>query len=167
MDKLFKVGGVSKGKNGYKVRFANDMTRVKILAKTEEDINLIELPKEMTKPELVTFLKTTELYSNPAYREAIDTADAKYNGQVAVKATKVKATKAAVKGEKKPAKAKAEKPAKAKAPAKGKTVKAKAEKPTLASIKAKAEKAKAAEAEASTTAEAAPAAEVAAEPAAE
>jgi len=152
MDKKFKVGGVSKGKSGYKVRFANDMTRVKILAKTETDINLVELPKEMGKPELVTFLKTTELYSNPAYREAIDTADAKYNGSVAAKATKVKATKAAVKVAK-PA-------AKAKAPAKGKTVKAKADKPTLAGIKAKAaaQKGEAAPAEAVT-----PAAETVAE----
>jgi len=91
MDKLFKVGGVSKGKAGYKVRFANDMTRVKILAKTETDINLIELPKEMTKPELVTFLKSSELYANTEYRAAIDAADAKYNGTVSAKATKVKA----------------------------------------------------------------------------
>ena len=91
MDKLFKVAGVSKGKAGYKVRFANDMTRVKILAKTETDINLIELPKEMTKPELVTFLKSSELYANTEYRAAIDAADAKYNGTVSAKATKVKA----------------------------------------------------------------------------
>ena len=32
MEKLFKVGGVSKTKGQYKVRFAGDMTRVKILA---------------------------------------------------------------------------------------------------------------------------------------
>lgn len=95
MDKLFKVAGVSKGKAGYKVRFANDMTRVKILAKTETDINLIELPKEMTKPELVSFLKTSELYARAEYRDAIDTADSKYNGTVVAKVTKVtKATKA-------------------------------------------------------------------------
>lgn len=89
-DKTFAVAGVSKGKNGYKVRFANDMTRVKILAKTETDINLIELPHAMTKPELVTFLKTTDLYNNPEYKEAIDNADAKYNevGTVKVKAAK-------------------------------------------------------------------------------
>ena len=158
MDKLFKVGGVSKCKSGYKVRFANDMTRVKILAKTDSDINLIELPKEMTKNDLVTFLKTTDLYANADYREAIDAADAKYNGSVAVKATKAKATKAAVKAAKPAAKAKA--PAKAKA-AKGKTVKAKADKPTLASIKAKAaaKKTEAAPAEAVTPEAVAPAAE--------
>ena len=95
MTKLFKVGGVSKSKSGYKVRFATDMTRVKILAKTDTDVQLFELPKEMDKPALVAFLKTHELYSNPAYKEAIDTADAKYNGvaTVKVKAPKAKAAK--------------------------------------------------------------------------
>lgn len=97
MEKTFKVAGVSKGKNGYKVRFANDMTRVKILAKTETDINLIELPKAMTKPELVTFLKGSDLYANANYRVAIDTADAKYNGTVSTKAGKVKPSLEAIK----------------------------------------------------------------------
>ena len=95
MTKLFKVGGVSKSKSGYKVRFATDMTRVKILAKTDSDINLMELPSEMDKPALVTYLKTTDLYANAAYKEAIDNADAKYNGSGVVKATgtKLKAAK--------------------------------------------------------------------------
>ena len=84
MTKLFKVGGVSKSKSGYKVRFATDTTRVKILAKTDSDIQLFELPTAMDKPALVAFLKTHDLYANPAYREAIDTADAKYNGVVKV-----------------------------------------------------------------------------------
>ena len=88
MSKLFKVGGVSKSKSGYKVRFATDMTRVKILAKTDSDIQLLELPTEMDKPALVAHLKTTALYSNPAYKEAIDTADAKYNAVATVKVTK-------------------------------------------------------------------------------
>jgi hypothetical protein len=91
MDKQFKVGGVSKTKGQYKVRFATDMTRVKILAKTDSDINLMELPKAMSKPELVTFLKGTDLYANADYRDAIDAADAKYNGTVSAKASKVKA----------------------------------------------------------------------------
>jgi hypothetical protein len=94
MEKTFKVAGVSKGKNGYKVRFANDMTRVKILAKTETDIQLVDLPSAMTKPELVTFLKTSELYATADYREAIDAADEKYNGVAVVKATGAKVAKA-------------------------------------------------------------------------
>ena len=91
MSKLFKVGGVSKSKSGYKVRFATDMTRVKILAKTDSDVQLIELPKEMTKPALVTHLKSTDLYSNAEYKAAIDAADIKYNGTgvVTTKAKKV------------------------------------------------------------------------------
>jgi hypothetical protein len=97
MDKLFKVGGVSKTKGQYKVRFASDMTRVKILAKTDSDINLVELPSAMTKPELVTFLKGTDLYANPSFRDAIDAADAKYNGSVKSKATKVKPSLEAIK----------------------------------------------------------------------
>lgn len=88
-NKTFAVAGVTKGKNGYKVRFANDMTRVKILAKTETDINMIDLPKAMTKPELVSFLKTSELYLKAEYKEAIDAADSKYNdaGTIKVKSS--------------------------------------------------------------------------------
>jgi len=91
--KTFAVGGISKCKSGFKVRFANDMTRVKILAKTDTDINLIELPRAMTKAELVTHLKTTNLYSNPEHRAAIDAADEKYNGSVKVSGAKVKTAK--------------------------------------------------------------------------
>ena len=102
-DKLFKVGGVSKLQGSYKVRFANDMTRIKVLAKTgHTEIELMELPKAMSKPELVTFMKTTDLYSKAEYKMAIDTADEKYNGSSTVKVAGVtvkapaKATKAPV-----------------------------------------------------------------------
>ena len=97
MEKLFKVGGVSKTKGQYKVRFANDMTRVKILAKTDSDINLMDLPKPMSKSDLVTFLKSSELYANAEYRTAIDAADSKYNGTVSTKAGKVKPSLDAIK----------------------------------------------------------------------
>jgi hypothetical protein len=40
----------------------------------------------MTKGELAQHLKTTDLYANPSFREAIDAADAKYNGTGVVKA---------------------------------------------------------------------------------
>jgi hypothetical protein len=89
--KLFAVAGVSISSKGeMKVRFANDMTRVKVLAKTDSDINLLELPKEMTKPEAVSFLKTTELYQTPSYQAAIDAADVKYNGTNTVKVSGAK-----------------------------------------------------------------------------
>lgn len=85
-DKMFSIAGVSKLNNSFKVRFANDMTRVKVLAKTgHTDIELRELPRAMNKPELVTFLKTTDLYTRAEFRDAIDTADEKYNGSASVK----------------------------------------------------------------------------------
>lgn len=90
----FKIAGVSKFKGEIKVRFANDMTRVKLLAKNgHEDINLVELPNEMDKPEIVTYLKTTDIYQNVAYKEAIDDADEKYNGTAVVKAAKTAVVK--------------------------------------------------------------------------
>lgn len=94
MSKQFKVAGVSKGADGYKVRFATDMTRVKILAKYFTDVQLIELPEPMDKPAVVTYLKTSELYTNPVYKEVIDNADAKYNAVATVKVKAEKVTKA-------------------------------------------------------------------------
>lgn len=77
---LYAVAGVSKWNNEFKVRFANDLARVKMLVKRgNTDIELIELPKPMTKPEIVTYLKTTDLYKNAEYSAAIDEADEKYN----------------------------------------------------------------------------------------
>jgi hypothetical protein len=103
-DKSFKIAGVSKLKGSYKVRFANDMTRVKVLAKTgHSEIELIELPNAMSKPELVTFMKTTALYNRPEFKEAIDTADEKYNGSTTVKVAGV-TVKAPAKSAKAPAK---------------------------------------------------------------
>ncbi len=81
-NKLFKCAGVSSGKTGYKVRFASDMTRVKVLMKTgNEDIELIELPTAMTKSDAVAFLKTSSLMDKPDYATAIHNADAKYNAE--------------------------------------------------------------------------------------
>mgnify|MGYP003345195017 CR=1 FL=1 len=51
MSKTFAVAGVSTLNGACKVRFANDMTRVKVLAKNgQTDIELMELPEEMDKP---------------------------------------------------------------------------------------------------------------------
>lgn len=93
-DKTFKVAGVSAVKGNYKVRFANDMSRVKVLIKTDHtDIELVELPSAMSKGEAVTFLKTTELVKKQVYLQAIEAADAKYNGTGTVK---VKAEKPSI-----------------------------------------------------------------------
>lgn len=80
MNALFTVAGVSKWNDDFKVRFANDLSRVKMLVKRgNTEIELVELPQPMTKPEIATFLKTTELYARPEYAAAIDAANEKYN----------------------------------------------------------------------------------------
>ena len=85
-DNSFRVAGVSTVKGNYKVRFANDMSRIKVLIKTgHTDIELMELPSAMSKGEAVTFLKTTELVNNVQYLQAIEAADAKYNSTSTVK----------------------------------------------------------------------------------
>ena len=86
---MFKVAGLSVLKGEAKVRFANDMTRVKVLAKNgHTDIELRELPEAMDKPAVVTYLKSTELYADARYTAAIDAADAKYNATKTVKVSK-------------------------------------------------------------------------------
>jgi hypothetical protein len=97
-DKIFTVAGVSSTDQSvpaktFKVRFANDMGRIKRLLKKYSEATLMELPRPMSKPELVEFLKTTDLYQNPLYREAIDNADEKYNGETIVKAKAAKPSK--------------------------------------------------------------------------
>jgi len=85
----FKVTGVSRSHGVFRVRFANDMSRIKVLMKTGNDnIELIEMPTAVSKAECVTFLKGTELYNRPEFKEAIDTADAKYNGTGTVRVTR-------------------------------------------------------------------------------
>lgn len=89
---MFKVAGVSRFKGQVKVRFANDMTRVKLLVKAgNTDIELIELASEMSKADATRALKDSALYATPEYAEAIDAAIEKYNPTVKVKGAKVKA----------------------------------------------------------------------------
>jgi hypothetical protein len=106
-DKIFTVAGVSSTDQSvpaktFKVRFANDMSRIKRLLKKYSEATLMELPRPMSKPELVEFLKTTDLYQNPLYREAIDNADEKYNGETIVKAKAAKPSKTKTKTKSKP-----------------------------------------------------------------
>ena len=61
-EKLFSVAGTARNSDGtVKARFANDLVaRIKILNKAGcTDINLVELPREMTKLEALQYL--TEL----------------------------------------------------------------------------------------------------------
>jgi len=51
--KKFAVAGVSTYEGKTKIRFANDTMRVKILAKNgHTDVQLVDLPREMTKAEI-------------------------------------------------------------------------------------------------------------------
>lgn len=56
-DKQFQVVGISKREGEYKVRFANDIMRIKVLAKGgHEDIRLAELDAPMAKMDAVKAL---------------------------------------------------------------------------------------------------------------
>lgn len=55
--KTFAVAGISTLDGKTKVRFANDSTRIKILVKNgHTDIELIDLPREMTKAEIAQYM---------------------------------------------------------------------------------------------------------------
>jgi hypothetical protein len=59
-DKKFAVAGVSTHEGKTKVRFANDTMRVKILAKNgHQDVQLVDLPHEMTKAEIAQHMIAT------------------------------------------------------------------------------------------------------------
>ena len=131
-DATYKVGGVSRLNGAVKVRFTHDVLYVKGLTKAgNTDVQLIEAPSLMTKEQMVAWLKTTDLYQNPEYREAIDARGEMYAPKVA-KAPKVKAVKA---------------------PKAAKVVKVKATKPSLDAIKARKPKAAKAEVAAEVAAE--------------
>jgi hypothetical protein len=67
-EKLFTVAGTATQNGVTKVRFANDMvSRVKILSKNGcSDINLIELPRAMTKLEALQYLVEVGYNQGPA-----------------------------------------------------------------------------------------------------
>ncbi len=71
-DKLFSVAGTSTLDGETKVRFANDILRLKVLAKHgHEDITLVELETPMTKLDAVKFIKGLDEFSNVAAQAAI------------------------------------------------------------------------------------------------
>ena len=87
---MFKVTGISTLNGKTKVRYANDLvSRVKMLVKGgHTDIELVELPNELSKLDCVKYLKTTDLYANPTFAAAIDAADEKYTELGTVKVAK-------------------------------------------------------------------------------
>ena len=100
-DKTFNVFGVSKHNGEYKVRFANDIMRIKVLAKHgHEDIRLAELDAPTTKYDGIKQLSQMDEFQDAAAQSAIT----EYLEDKAPKATK--AAGPAVKA---PAKAKATK----------------------------------------------------------
>lgn len=71
-NKKFAVCGTSKLNGSYKVRFANDSLRIKVLAKHgHEDINLVELEEPMTKLDAVKFIQGLELFAGKNEQAAI------------------------------------------------------------------------------------------------
>ncbi len=97
-DKMFTIAGTSKLNGEMKIRFANDIMRIKVLAKHgHEDITLIELPNEMTKLEAAQFIQGVDEFSGVAEQAAIaDYLDGKDEKPApVVKAVKAPAKKAA------------------------------------------------------------------------
>jgi len=68
--KTFKVIGRSTLNGNVKVRFANDLTRVKVLIKSgHTDVELCELPEAMTKEAGIAYVKAHNLFTLPADTE--------------------------------------------------------------------------------------------------
>jgi ribosome maturation protein Sdo1 len=90
--KKFAVAGVSTLAGKTKIRFANDTMRIKILAKNgHSDVELVTLPREMTKAEIAVHLTEIGFGANkPAVQAAIAYV-AKKNPAEAEKAPAVKA----------------------------------------------------------------------------
>ena len=119
MSKSFTHAGVSKLDGEFKVRFANDSLRTKVLIKNgHTDIDIIELKHAMTKEDAIAFLISIDFDNgNTAVRSALE---AEVDKRAPKAASKDKPKKEA----KKPKKAPAPKPTleaiRAKAPTKSK-----------------------------------------------
>jgi hypothetical protein len=65
-NKTFKIVGKSNLDGKVKVRFANDMTRVKqLIASGHTDVELFELPTAMTKTDSIAYVKEKQLFTLP------------------------------------------------------------------------------------------------------
>jgi len=71
-DKMFKVFGVSKLDGEYKVRFANDIMRTKLLAKHgPTEIELVELSEAMTKYDGIRAIQSLAEFASAHSQSAI------------------------------------------------------------------------------------------------
>jgi hypothetical protein len=95
-DKTFSVAGISSLNGEYKVRFANDMMRIKVLAKSgHEDIRLADLEGSVTKLQAAAKLLTMDEFSDA-------TAQATITEYIEENTPKAKATKPVAKTAKTP-----------------------------------------------------------------
>jgi hypothetical protein len=80
-EKKFSVAGVSTLDGKTKIRFANDSMRIKILTKNgHTDVQLADLPHEMTKAEIAQYLEATDFAKGRANVAAAIADLAKKNG---------------------------------------------------------------------------------------
>lgn len=87
-DKLFSVAGISKLNGEYKVRFANDLMRIKVLAKSgHEDIRLADLEKSVTKLEAAKLILAMDDFADATAQATIT----EYIAEKTPKAPKAKA----------------------------------------------------------------------------
>lgn len=95
--RTFKVAGVSRGNGKFKVRFANDMARIKVLARCgQKDIDLIELKEPMTKEAAVAFLLSIDFDNgNKEVRAALEAEQEKRSPAPKVSKVSTKTKKAA------------------------------------------------------------------------
>ena len=71
-DKLFNVFGVSKLDGEYKVRFANDILRSKVLHKHgHQDVRLEDIGRSVTKYEGIMIIQGMDQFSDAAAQSAI------------------------------------------------------------------------------------------------
>ena len=86
-DKLFNVFGVSKLDGEYKVRFANDILRSKVLHKHgHQDVRLEDIGRSVTKYEGIMIIQAMDQFSDAAAQSAI----AEYLDEKAPKTPKAK-----------------------------------------------------------------------------
>lgn len=93
MSNSYSHAGVSKLNGEFKVRFANDALRVKVLAKNgHKDIDIVELKHPMTKEDAVAYLLSIDFANgNKAVQAALEAAADKRG--VTVKPTMAKIEK--------------------------------------------------------------------------
>jgi hypothetical protein len=91
-EKTFSFVGISKLNGEYKMRFANDLMRIKVLAKNgHEDIRFFPLDEPMQKYDAVRFVQEFEELQDTEAQQVI----AEYLVENASRGTSVKAAKPA------------------------------------------------------------------------